>query len=308
MEDMSKVVQIIGVTGFIGQNLFHALAQRSRPVIGTSRSENISENLPFNWSKPCEGGGVCVASGVGAVVFCAGLAHINKPSVAQFNAFKGVNVDLALQYARAAIAARARRFLYVSSIGVHGERTIEPYNENSAFNPVDEYSRSKALAETQLEAVFRGTQTELTIIRPPMVYGANAPGNFTRLLSLVRKGLPLPLGGLNNPRSFISVQNLVSFLVECIDHSDAGGKIFTVSDNDDTTTSEFVREIARADGRSVMLLPVPEFIFVAGLSVLGHRRAALKMTAPLVVDCSYAMRVLGWHPPYSLRESLRLSS
>lgn len=140
-----------------------------------------------------------------------------------------------------------------------------------------------------------------------MVYGPNAPGNFSRLASLVRKGLPLPFGGLSNPRSFISIQNLVSFLVCCIDHPNAGGEVFVVSDNDDTTTRDFVREIALAQGRSAWLLPVPAWLFVAGLTMLGQVKASRKLSAPLTVDCSYAMKTLTWRPPYSLREGVRMS-
>ncbi|KRW82144.1 NAD-dependent epimerase/dehydratase family protein [Marinobacter sp. P4B1] len=304
---MNGTIQVVGATGFIGQHVFDALAQGGKSVIGVSRTKSRYANLPPERQVAFGREGACVADGVSAVVFCAGLAHIQNPSVEEVAAFREVNVDLPVGYAKAAIAAGARRFLYISSIGVHGEGSVDPFSETSGFAPADEYSRSKVLAEARLREVFQGADTDLVIVRPPMVYGFNAPGNYARLVSLVQKGLPLPFGGLGNPRSFISIQNLVSFLVRCIDHSNAGGQTFVVSDNDDTTTCDFVREIASAQGRSVRLLPVPRWLFVAGLTLLGQGRAARKLSAPLTVDCSHAMNTLDWQPPYSLREGVRLS-
>ena len=310
---MSGIIQVVGVTGFIGQHVFTALSGAGNPVVGTSRKAWKFANIQVGSSAPaCSDANnveddIWVYEGVSAVVFCAGLAHVQKPSAVHIAAFEQVNVDLPVRYAQAAIAAGVRRFLYISSIGVHGEGSSESYSENSDLAPSDEYSRSKVVAEQELIKLFRGTDSELVIIRPPMVYGPNAPGNFSRLASLVRKGLPLPFSGLSNPRSFISIQNLVSFLVCCIDHPNAGGQVFVVSDNDDTTTRDFVREIAKAQGRSVKLLPVPAWLFVAGLTLLGQGKAARKLSAPLTVDCSHAMNTLDWQPPYSLREGVRLS-
>ena len=310
---MSGIVQIVGVTGFIGRHVFKALSEAGSSVIGTSRKGRELANVQMDSSVfVCSDANnleedVLVCQGVGVVVFCAGLAHVHKSSGVEISGFEQVNVDLPVRYAQAAIAAGVGRFLYISSIGVHGEGSSEPYFEGSGFAPSDEYSRSKVAAEQELARLFRGTDSELVIIRPPMVYGRNAPGNFSRLASLVQKGLPLPFGGLHNPRSFISIQNLVSFLVQCIEHPDAGGKVFVVSDNDDTTTCGFVREIAEAQGRSVRLLPVPAWLFVAGLTLLGQGKAARKLSAPLTVDCSHAMKTLDWRPPYSLREGVRMS-
>lgn len=307
------MVQVVGHTGFIGRHLFRNLSESEIAVAGVSRSTFEAANLTDDQSIDAsdlvsiKDGRFPIVHGTHTLVFAAGLAHIQRHPNDQVSEYEKVNSDLPVNYARAAIASGVRRFLYISSIGVHGEGSSEPYSENSGFAPSDEYSRSKVVAEQELTKLFRGTDSELVIIRPPMVYGPNAPGNFSRLASLVRKGLPLPFGGLSNPRSFISIQNLVSFLVRCIDHPNAGGEVFVVSDNDDTTTRDFVREIALAQGRSARLLPAPAWLFVAGLTMLGQGKVARKLSAPLTVDCSYAMKTLEWRPPYSLREGVRMS-
>lgn len=310
---MEGIVQVVGVSGFIGCHVFDSLSKAGAPVVGVSRKSFRSANLPFSSPDDVQSGLIDsgehadVAPGVRAVIFCAGLAHVQNPADDELKDFEKVNADLPVKYAKAAVLAGARRFVYISSIGVHGEGAAEAFSESSEFCPGDAYSRSKVVAEEKLKEALAGSGVELVIVRPPMVYGPKAPGNFTRLVALVERGIPLPFGSLRNPRSFISIQNLVSFLIRCIDHPNAADQTFVVSDNDDTTTCDFVREIASAQGRSVRLLPVPRWLFVAGLTLLGQGKAARKLSAPLTVDCSHAMNTLDWQPPYSLREGVRLS-
>lgn len=155
--------------------------------------------------------------------------------------------------------------------------------------------------------LFRNSVSELVIIRPPMVYGAGVPGNFSRLTGLVRKGIPLPLGSLANPRSFMFIENLVSVIVRCTEHPQAGGKVFVVSDDDDVTIRDFVRMIASAQNLGCLMFPFPVWLFRSAMALVGQGKAATKLSAPLVVDCSYAKRTLNWVPPYSLEQGVRLS-
>ena len=307
------MVQVVGHTGFIGRHLFRDLSVKGVAVAGVSRRTAAAANLADNQSVgsndlvSIEDGSFPIASGARTLVFAAGLAHIQRLPDDQLSDYENINSVLPVNYALAAISAGVRRFIYLSSIGVCGDGSLKRYTAESETLASDPYSRSKLLAELKLKELFASADADLVIVRPPMVYGPQAPGNYSRLVSLVEKGFPLPFGALDNPRSFISIQNLVSFLVHCIDHPAASGRTFVISDNDDTTTCDFVREIAKAQGHSVKLLPVPRWLFVAGLTLLGKGKAARKLSAPLTVDCSYAMKTLDWRPPYSLREGLRMS-
>lgn len=312
-EILRNIVQLVGVSGFIGSHLFDELADFSVPVVGTSRCYVKFSNIPsrelsnFNHLRTEIDAELCIAKGAEVLVFCAGLAHVQSPSSEQTGGFVEVNCELPVRYAKAAIESGVQRFIYLSSIGVHGDGSAEPFIESSGFAPSDEYSRSKFLAEERLTQLFESTDSELVIIRPPMVYGPAAPGNFSRLSSLVKQGVPLPFGSLSNQRSFIFIRNLVSFLVCCVNHPAAGGQVFDISDDDDTTTRDFVKEIASALGRKVRLIPVPGWLFVLGMTLVGQGKAARKLRAPLTVDCSHARQTLGWTPPYSLKEGVALS-
>ncbi|MBZ0333223.1 NAD-dependent epimerase/dehydratase family protein [Marinobacter sp. AL4B] len=310
---MANAVQVVGFSGFIGNQVFEALASEGGRVVGNSRTSvcfrgfgSIDERLePVYRQKRIDD--VFIAKDVNVIVFCAGLAHLNTPEDTRLNDFVSVNCDLPMGYAEAAIRSGVSRFVYLSSIGVHGEGSVQPYNELSSYASSDAYSGSKVLAEKKLIELFKKSECELVIIRPPMVYGPEAPGNFSRLASLVQKRIPLPLGGLNNQRSFLFVGNLVSFILRCIEHPNAAGQVFVVSDDDDVSTRDFVARIAKAQELRCILLPLPAVLFKAVMTLVGQGRAAGKLAAPLTVDCSHAKRSLGWVPPYSLAEGIRLS-
>ncbi|MEP3563459.1 MAG: NAD-dependent epimerase/dehydratase family protein [Marinobacter sp.] len=310
---MVDVVQVIGATGFIGGHVYEALCSRSYPVVGVGRKSvefaNVDPSLRFHSdSLKCgDGTDVRIAKNVGTVIFCAGMAHIQNPTPEDLEQFFEANCYLPVRYARAAIRCGARRFIFLSSIGVHGERGNEPFSEGSPYAPSNHYSRSKILAEQKLIKLFEESDCELVIIRPPMVYGPEAPGNFSRVSSLVKMGLPLPFGGLKNQRSFLFVGNLVSFILRCIDHPNAAGQVFVVSDDEDVSTRDFVVKIATAQKLRCILLPLPAWLFKVAMTLVGQGKAAGKLAAPLTVDCCHAKRTLGWTPPYSLAEGIRLS-
>lgn len=150
---MSSIIQIIGVSGFIGSHVFASLSSAGVPVVGVSRSVCKAANLPgersseFDGLNSGAGAEVCIFPDTQVVVFCAGMAHVQNPAPEQVEQFVEVNCNLPVRYAKAAIDAGVRRFVYLSSIGVHGDGSVEPYTESSAYAPQDEYARSKVLAE-----------------------------------------------------------------------------------------------------------------------------------------------------------------
>jgi nucleoside-diphosphate-sugar epimerase len=224
-----------------------------------------------------------------------------------FAAFHAVNVGGTLNLARQAAAAGVRRFLFVSSIGVNGARTVSeiPFHETGNTNPHNAYALSKWDAEVGLIKIAADTGLEVVIIRPPLVYGRNAPGNFGSLRRAVQRGLPLPLGAVHNRRSLVSLDNLVDLIVTCITHPKAANQTFLVSDGQDLSTTELVRGMAQAAGVPARLLPVPVWVLQALASLLGKGEAMQRLCGNLQVDISKARNLLGWVPPVSVEEGLR---
>ena len=145
----------------------------------------------------------------------------------------------------------------------------------------------------------------VTIIRPPLVYGYGVKANFRNMLLAVKKGIPLPLGAINNSRSFVALGNLVDFIMTCITHPNAANQTFLVSDGEDVSTTVLLQRIGLALGKPIRLIPVPTALLYLGTTLIGKKAIAQRLCGSLQVDISKAVKLLGWSPPLSLDEGLR---
>lgn len=302
-------VLITGAAGFVGRAVCTELAQRKHDLHRAVRSlvglgggyfelGNIS---PFtNWSGALDD--------VDAVVHLAARVHImHEGAENPLEEFRKVNVAGTEHLARAAAASGIKRFVYVSSIGVNGAQTAfgRSFSEADKPKPHNAYALSKWEAEEGLLRVADETGLEVVIIRPPLVYGCNAPGNFGSLMRAVQRGWPLPLGAVHNQRSLVALDNLVDFIVICITHPHAANQTFLVSDGQDLSTTELVRGMAHAAGVPARLLPVPVWALQAGATLLGKGDAVQRLCGNLQLDISKARSLLGWVPPVAVEEGLR---
>jgi nucleoside-diphosphate-sugar epimerase len=249
-----------------------------------------------------------VLTGCEVVVHLAARVHvISDAATHQLEEFRQVNVQGTLNLARQAAAAGVRRFLFVSSIKVNGEATQlgHPFTADDVPAPLDAYGFSKMEAEQGLCEISVQTGMDVVVIRPPLVYGPGVKANFAALIHAVHRGLPLPLGAVHNQRSFVSLDNLVDFIVTCITHPQAANQTFLVSDGQDLSTTELVRGMAQAAGVRARLLPVPVWALQAGASLLGKGDVVQRLCGNLQVDISKVRNLLGWVPPVSVEEGLR---
>ena len=198
-----------------------------------------------------------------------------------------------------------RRFVFLSSVKVNGEGGSAAYRETDPPATQDAYGISKHEAEVGLREIAAETDMAVVIIRAPLVYGAGVRANFQALLDAVARGIPLPLGSIDNRRSMVALDNLLDLIVTCIEHPAAANEIFLVSDGDDLSTPDLVRRMARAMGRPSRLIPVPVAVLMAGATLLGKRETARRLCSSLQVDISKTRALLGWTPPISVDEGLR---
>jgi len=249
-----------------------------------------------------------VLEGMEVVVHAAARAHImNDESVDPLVEYRKVNRDATLALARLAAESGVSRFVFLSSIGVNGYQNTRPFNEVDAVHPHNAYSLSKYEAEQGLLEIADETGMEVVIIRPPLVYGANAPGNFGSLVKWVKKGVPLPLGSVHNLRSLVALDNLVDFIALCADREKspkAANEIFLISDGADVSTSELLRKVALSQGVKSRLLPVPVGLMKMAAKLLGKGAVADRLFGNLQVDSSKAHDLLGWQPVMTMDEAL----
>jgi nucleoside-diphosphate-sugar epimerase len=305
-------ILVTGSNGFIGKTLLLVLPTRAHKTVATVRAAPDDRNAPSNavaigdidattnWSTALHG--------ADALIHLAARVHVMRDTaIDPLAEFRRVNTEGTLNLARQAAAAGVRRFIFLSTIGVSGNSTPlgTAFSENDAPLPHDPYSVSKHEAEVGLRAISKSTGMEIVIIRPTLVHGSKAPGNFGKLTRLVAKGLPLPLASIDNRRSLVGIDNLVDFIVTCLEHPAAANETFLVSDGEDLSTPDLIRRMARAIDRPARLLPVPKSVLMAAAAMLGKRDMAQRLCGSLQVDISKARALLGWNPPVSVDEGLR---
>jgi len=309
-------VLVTGASGFIGRHVVAELLRKSIKVRVACR-QGGKRKFPVDVDvRYLSGPGTAAIDWSDAVADCdvvihlAARTHVSRdrdrdPS----RAFRLANVDFARGCGEAASRAGVRRFIFISSVGVHGGTSGEqPVNVGSPIKPHTEYASSKAEAERVLTNLVFGSSTKLTVIRPPLVYGLGASGNFGMLVRALECGIPLPFGLLtSNRRSFVAVENLASLIVTCVNHPAAVNQTFLVSDGEDLSTVELLRRLGTAMSRSVRLFPVPVGWLALGSRLLGKDDMFQSLCGSLQVDVSKTRTLLSWQPIVSVDEGLRRS-
>ncbi|WP_226635038.1 NAD-dependent epimerase/dehydratase family protein [Brevundimonas poindexterae] len=288
-------VGIIGATGYIGSRLASSLQTegfaprlfgRRSGVVGGAPVEVLTKD-PTQFS------------GLDCLVHLSAIAH-RKATEAEMHQ---ANATLVAEVVELAMAARVKRFIFVSSIAVHGQTSASPVSPESPCNPVSAYGRSKLAAERYLKDVTKRSALEVTILRPPMIYGPGCKGNFPLLAKLVCSGLPLPFGKAKAERSFCSIDSLISALrhvivarvpVRCLIPADPG----------DFDTAGLITVMGEAMNRRVRLWPVPRALLEISARAVGKEGMITSLFDPLQVDRDH-WQDSGWLPVEQAREAVR---
>ncbi len=244
---------------------------------------------------------------VDVLVHLASRVHLLRDRTRdKLRAFREVNVDGTLNLARQAVEAGVKRFVFISSIGVNGAQTFDsPFGPDDVPRPSSPYAQSKLEAEIGLRQIADQTSLDVVIIRPPLVYGPDAPGNFGMLVRLLQYGWPLPFGSVCNKRSYVSLDNLVDLIVTCIMHSKAANETFLVADGDDLSTPELMLRLCRLLERPARFLSVSPKILEFCAKAIGRLEMYRSLCGSLQVDISKTTNLLQWAPPISVDEGLR---
>ena len=305
-------VLVTGANGFVGTALCTRLAADGAHVVAAvRRSAPLARGAspfiigdfhdPRRWDTALRD--------VTGVVHLAARVHMMEDTASHpLEEFRRVNVESTAIIARRAAAAGVQRFVYVSSVKVHGEERDRPYAEHDPANPQSPYGQSKWEAELALRAIETETGMAVTIIRPPLVYGPGVRANFLTLMKLIHAHVPLPFGATRNRRSLVFVDNLTDALARCLTHSGAARRTFLISDGEDVSTGELIRHLADAMHVRAMLLPVPAGLLWMAGRIAGKQAAVARLVGSLRVDSGAIREHAEWTPPYSLRDGLAVTA
>jgi nucleoside-diphosphate-sugar epimerase len=311
---MSERVLVTGATGFVGRAVCQHLASQGYRVRGVVRgSHERPTGVEFaqipDLAKATSSQWAELLDDVQVVIHCAALVH-QMQGVPDPDAYYRINTAATAMLAEAAAGAGVRRFIFLSTVKVLGEYSEpgRPFRADDPANPQDDYARSKWLAEQALTAVGNRTGMDAVILRPPLIYGPGVGGNFESLMWLVKKGVPLPLGAVNNQRSLLAIENLLDVLSLCVHRLQPLAGNYLVSDGQDVSTRELVCELALAQGVRAMLLPVPVSILRLAGWCLGRKAAVERLCADLCVNIDVTRSTLDWEPRYTLSECCKLQA
>jgi nucleoside-diphosphate-sugar epimerase len=304
---MRKVL-VTGASGFIGKSVIRYMRNKKHNFSAIVRNVNDyikqEECIQLDLTVPTSIT-MLDLTGFTSVIHLASPVHSKEDSPDEC---KKLILDATLDLARHAFSSGVNRFIYISTIGVTGNYKSIPVDESSPRRPYNCYSFYKSEAEKRLLTLAEEMGGDVVIIRPPMVYGPGAPGNFHKLLKWVKRSLPLPLGGVNNKRSFVALDNLVDFILLCEDKSispNASNQIFLISDGEDVSTSILLKKVARAYGLKLRLFPFPTALMKIFATVIGKRDMFCSLFESLQIDLSKARDLLGWKPVVTLDEQLQ---
>ncbi|NBV16354.1 MAG: NAD-dependent epimerase/dehydratase family protein [Janthinobacterium sp.] len=302
-------ILVTGASGFVGRHLCRHLAEHGHRVIALVRTAGsappgVAQEVcipDFGDLRALE----AVLPQCGAVIHLAGRAHVMHDTVNDpLTEFRRVNVGLTEELLNKTIAAGAPRFVFVSSIGVNGNSNSRPFSADDAPAPHDLYAISKLEAEQLVQKHARQAGIDYAIVRPVLVFGPDAPGNFATLLKLAAKNWPLPFGSLLGKRSLISVWNLADLLRTCATTPASLHDVFLAADAEAVTLADIFRHLATGMQQRPTLMAVPKSLLSLLCSLVGKRHMLNKLDAELTVDITKTRQILAWTPPYTTKDGL----
>jgi len=289
-----SIIAVSGASGFVGRHLCPQLQSLGHEVFELARGDLAADKL---------GGRL---EGVEVLVHLAGRAHVLRETSPDPRAeFWKSNVGLTQLAARASKSAGVKRFVFLSSAGVLGASSpTGGFDDDSPANPHDDYTASKLEAEACLDAEL-SRDMQLVIVRPPLIYGPGARGNFMRLMRLALKGWPLPIGAFRAQRSMIGIRNMVDIIAVVAADRRVTRATLLAADQETISIAELFSMVSRLAGHAPWLAPMPPVLIRWLLAVTGRRSDIVRLTDPFVLRPALARSQFGWMPPYLLQDELR---
>jgi UDP-glucose 4-epimerase len=248
-----KKLLITGATGFVGQHLTRALAERGHRVVAVVRHPvvfgptvnqvYIQDIASVDWMP--------LLQGIDVVIHLAAIAH--RSNDVEEALYDKINRRVTVALARATATAGAR-LIFMSSVAAQSPPSSDlVLTENDPCLPSGGYGRSKFNAEIDIAA----SGGQYVILRPTLVYGKRVKGNMHRLIQLATLPLPLPFGALTNRRSLLAIENLISAIGLLIQRDDIRNQVFLIADATPVSLPEIITSLRHGMARPANLISVP---------------------------------------------------
>jgi len=299
---MDRRVLITGASGFIGKHLTGALAKTGWEVRAAARDPSAIPNANgvervamadlaqrADWP--------ALLDGMTHIVHLAGIA--DAPGTLPDALYTRINAKAVGELAQAA-SGKVARLVFLSSVRAQAGLSAEqPIKETDTPEPTDAYGQAKLEGERLLAA----SGVPFTVLRSAVVYGKGVKGNLAALATLARTPAPLPLASLENRRSLLALDNLVTAISFALESSQAENETFLVADAEPISVAGLVAAMREGLGQSPHLVKMPLGVVKRLMRSFGREAEWERMSGSFVVDVSKLMG-LGWRPMIATRDGI----
>lgn len=299
-------ILVTGAGGFFGKHLVSYLNRTEHTVIPVYRSlvADVKNSLAIDinpntdWTE--------YLKGIDIVIHLAAKAHImNKKERINFD-YETINHFSTANLASYVKASNVKKFIFVSTVKVSGESSKPNISLKTSYvnSNLDPYSQSKLNAENSIKEIFTHSNTDLIIIRPPLIYGAGVKGNFKLLIKLIESRLPIPLNSIKNKRSIVSTYNFIDFIMHCISYDKKINDTFFVSDGEYISTPHLIKLIAESLNKKVWLFNFNKKILSFIAKIFKKDDHFRRLSGDLIIDIEKNNNLLGWTPKLTISKSI----
>lgn len=286
-------ILITGAGGFVGQCLVRTLLKAGYTLKFISRKSHPAGDTILFDKFMNDDYDPNFFDDIKTVIHLAAVAHnFDLPSAEEIDKIGIIFTEKILNALNPEVL---QKFIYLSSIAV-------TLMDKNIILDTYQYGVSKRKTEDLLESFNRSKDNryQIIVLRPPLIYGKNAPGNFLKLLNLIRKPLILPFGSFTNKRSFLSIDNLIS-AIEIVLGTDVAGsfKVYEISDPWKATLSSFMIDFKKAINAKAIIIPFPPFLLRLILTILGKKMLFQKLALELTVENEEFLKVYQWKPRFN---------
>ncbi len=297
---------ITGANGFIGSNVCVFFKDKYNiTAVSRTRVKNC------NWIKFKEDNfeklkNDIIASKPDLIIHCAAITHKNYKIDSFFSStFYKVNVVFTKLLIDVSIECKSKKFIYMSSIGVHAITNKKPINENTVVLSKTNYAFYKLECEKLIKKSFEDKDLSWFILRPPIIYGPNAPGNLKLLSTAIDFKVPFLLEKNNHKRSLLGIKNLLSCMEKII-FTNKKNRIYVIADDQVISFRELIYLIGKARRKRILLIKLPDFLYqlLEKIPYLGKKLKILSNKKCYIVDNSFVKKDLDWNPKFNLENEI----
>lgn len=288
-------VLVTGASGFLGKHLIQELERLDYKIdtIGRNDSSNIvadiSKEIPI------------LSDEYDLVVHVAGKAHMIPKTKGEKKEFFDVNFT-GTKNLIDSLKKVPMFFVFISTVSVYGLDFGENITENAPLNAVEPYGKSKIMAEKEIISWGQSKNVITTILRMPLIFGTNPPGNLKSMINAIRKKYYFNIGKGDVRKSMVFANDIAAFIPSIAKQ----GGIYNLTDGYHPSFKELSDRIA---AHYKMGTPISVNYFIVSIMAnVGeliqkiirkkmpiNKRQFIKMTKPLTFNDKKA-RTFGWNP------------